>query len=158
MKKHNNDKTSRIILSKLIEKLGTDATEALRQPVQAYVLQKWGDPRIAGANIRWRDVPNEARSIFTRWITKEDLRFFFDVVAKACGDSKFEYRKAFWLAYLEHISFCRPVLRRDAEYLFRYDKNALEYYQDRRPSTLKGGTKDQHAFIIQMGRYTFVEI
>ena len=157
VKKHNNDKTNRIILSKLIEKLGIDASESLRQPVQSYALQEWKDPRIAGGDVHWRDISDEARQIFTRWITEEDLRFFFDVVARACGDSKFEYRKAFWLAYLEHISFCRPVLRRDAEYLFKYDKQALEYYRDRRPATLKGGTKDQHAFIIQMGDYTFIE-
>ena len=157
VKKHNNDKTSRTVLSKLIEKLGIDAPEVSRQSVQSYALQEWQDPRIAGGDVRWRDISDEARQIFTRWITKEDLRFFFDVVAKACGDSKFEYRKAFWLAYLEHISFCRPVLRKDAEYLFRYDEQALEYYQNRRPATLKGGTKDQHAFIIQMYDFTFVE-
>ena len=157
IRKHNNDKTSRTVVSKLIEKLGIEATETLRQPVQSYVLQKWQDPRIAGADVRWRDVSDEARQIFTKWITEEDLRFFFDIVAKACGDPKFEYRKAFWLAYLEHISSCRPVLRQDAEYLFRYDKQALEYYRVRQPPTLKGGTKDQHAFIIQMGDYTFVE-
>ena len=157
VKKHNNDKTSRIVLSKLIEKLGSDATEDLRQPVQSYVLQKWQDPRIAGADVRWRDVSDEARQIFTKWITVEDLRFFFDVVAKACGDPKFEYRKAFWLAYLEHISFCRPVLRKNCEYLFRHDPQALQYYQDRQPAELKGGNRDQHAFIIQMGNYTFFE-
>ena len=157
VKKHDNDKVNRGILSKLIKKLGTDATQALRQPVQSYALQEWQDPRIAGADVRWRDISDEARKIFTQWITKEDLRFFFDVVAKACNDPKFAYRKAFWLAYLEHISFCRPVLRREAEYLFSNDRQALQYYQDRRPATLTGGNKDQHAFIIQMGEFTFVE-
>ena len=81
VKKHNNDKTSRIVLSKLIEKLGVEATEALRQPVQSYVLQNWQDPRITGANVRWRNVSDKARQIFTKWITEEDIRFFFDVVA-----------------------------------------------------------------------------
>ena len=157
VKKHNNDKTSRIVLSKLIEQLGVDVSETLRQPVQSYALQKWQDPRITGADVRWRDISNKARQIFTQWITKEDLRFFFDVVAKACDDQKFAYRKAFWLAYLEHITFCRPVLRKNAEHLFRYDSQALQYYQDRRPATLKGGNKDQHAFIIQMGSHTFIE-
>ena len=155
--KHNNDKTSRTVLSKLIEKLGTDASESLRQPIQSYVLQKWQDPRIAGADVRWRDISDKARQIFTQWITKEDLRFFFDVVAKACDDQKFAYRKAFWLAYLEHITFCRPILRKNAEYLFRNDPQALQYYTDRRPAELKGGNKDQHAFIIQMGSHTFIE-
>ena len=155
--KHNNDKTSRAILSKLIEQLGHNASENLRQPVQSYALRKWQDPRIAGGDIRWRGVSTEARQIFTRWITKEDLRFFFDVVAKACNDHKFAYRKAFWLAYLEHISFCRPILRRDAEYLFINDSQVLKYYQARRPATLTGSGRDQHAFVMQMGNHTFVE-
>ena len=157
VKKHKDDKTIRAVLSKIIEKLGLDASEDLRQPVQSYVLQNWGDPRIAGGDIRWRGVSDEAKQIFTRWITKEDLRFFFDVVAKACNDQKFAYRKAFWLAYLEHISFCRPVLRRDAESLFTNDPQTLQYYRERRPATLTGGNRNQHAFIIQMGNHTFVE-
>ena len=157
VKKHNNDKTSRTVLSKLIEGLGLDASEDLRPPVQSYILREWGDPRITSGEVRWRDISNEAKQIFTTWITKEDLRFFFDVVAKACNDQKFTYRKTFWLAYLEHISFCRPVLRRNAEYLFRNDPQTLQYYRERRPATLTGGNSNQHAFIIQMGNYTFVE-
>ena len=157
VKKQNNNKTSRTVLSKLIEGLGIDASEHLRQPVQYYVLREWGDSRIADGDVRWRGVSDEAKQIFTRWITKEDLRFFFDVVAKACDDNKFAYRKAFWLAYLEHISFCRPVLRQNAEDLFRNDPQTVQYYQDRQPATLRGGGSWHHAFIIQMGDYTFVE-
>lgn len=157
VEKHNNDETSRAVLSKIIEKLGIEASDSVRQPVQSYVLRKWQDPRMTGADVRWRGVSNEARAIFTRWITKEDLRFFFDVVAKACDDEKFEYRKAFWLAYLEHISFCRPVLRQNVERLFRNDRQTLQYYRERRPARLTGGSSNQHAFIIQMGNHTFVE-
>ncbi len=157
VEKHNNDKTSRSVLSKLIEQLGYEAAEHLRQPVQSYVLREWGDPRITGGDVRWRGVSDEAKQVFTRWITKEDLRFFFDVVAKACDDHKFAYRKAFWLAYLEHIAFCRPVLRQNAEDLFRNDPQTLQYYRERQPATLKGGSSWHHAFIIQMGDYTFVE-
>lgn len=157
VEKHNDDATSRAILSKLIEELGHEAAEHVRQPVQSYVLREWQDPRLTGADVRWRGVSNEAKQIFTRWITKEDLRFFFDVVAKSCNDPKFEYRKKFWEAYLEHISFCRPVLRRNAAHLFRNDSQILQYYQERRPATLTGGSSNQHAFIIQMGNYTCVE-
>ena len=157
VEQHNNDKIARSILSKLIEKLGINASEILRQPIQSYVLREWGDPRITGGEVRWRGISDEAKQIFTRWITKEDLRFFFDVVAKACDDNKFAYRKAFWLAYLEHISFCRPVLRQNAEYLFRNDPQTLQYYRERQPATLRGGSSRHHAFIIQMGNHTFVE-
>ena len=157
IEKHKDDKTSRVVLSKLIEQLGHDASEHLRESVQSYVLREWQDPRITGAEVRWRDISDKVKQIFTRWITKEDIQFFFDVVAKACNDYKFAYRKAFWLAYLEHISFCRPVLRRDGEHLFKNNPQALKYSQDRRHAILTGSKLDQHAFIIQMGGYTFVE-
>lgn len=154
---HKDEKNSRAILSKLIEQLGTDASGHLREPVQSYILRTWQDPRITGASVRWRGVSNSARKVFERWITKDDLRFFFDVVAKACNDSKFKYRREFWMSYLEHISFCRPVLRNDVERILGKNPKALQYHQTRRPATLKGGTQDQHAFIIQMRKHTFVE-
>ena len=154
---HRNDTTARSIASRLIETLGPEAPEHVRQPVQSYAFRKWQDPRLEGGDVHWRGVSAEAKEIFTRWITKEDLRFFFDVVAQACNDNRFSYRKAFWLAYLEHISFCRPVLRRDVVYLLRNNPHNLQYYRERRPATLTGGNSSQHAFIIQMGDHTFVE-
>lgn len=154
---HRDNKTNRAILSRTIEKLGIDAPKDLRQPVQSYVFREWQDPRLAVGDVRWSEVSVEARQIFTRWITVEDIRFFFDAVAQACNDPKFEYRKAFWLACLEHISFCRPVLGRNVHRLLRNNPQALEYYRERQPATLTGGTFNQHAFIIQMEDYTFVE-
>ena len=154
---HRDDRTNRAIMSRAIEELGIDAPEDLRQPVQSYVFREWQDPRLTGGDVRWREASDEARQIFTRWITAEDIRFFFDVVAQACNDRQFAYRKAFWLAYFEHISFCRPVLGRNVHRLLRNNPQALEYYRERQPATLTGGTYDQHAFIIQMGDHTFVE-
>ncbi|MDE0297841.1 MAG: EH signature domain-containing protein [Candidatus Poribacteria bacterium] len=158
VKRHGNNNASRAILSGTIEKLGIDASDDLREPVKSYVLEKWKDPRITGNVANWGGVSNEAQQIFTRWITVEDIRFFFDAVANACNDPKFEYRKAFWLEYLERISSCRPVLGRNVHRLLRNNPQALEYYRERQPATLTGGNSDQHAFIIQMGDYTFVEI
>ena len=157
VKMHKDDKTSRAIVSRTIENLGFDAPEDLRQPVRSYVFREWEDPRLASGDVRWLEVSPEAKEIFTKWITEEDLRFFFDVVAQACNDQKFAYRKAFWLAYFEHISFCRPVLRKDVQNLFRNNPQAMQYYHERRPATLTGAAPDQHAFIIQMGDHTFVE-
>lgn len=153
--KHNNDKTCRAVLSKLIEQLESDAPDEIREPLQTYCLREWQDPRIAGAEVRWRGVSDEARRIFAGWITREDLRFFFDVVAQACNDPKFAYRKAFWLAYLERINSCRVVLRANSEYLFKNDRYYRE--QQSRVATLRGGGANQHAFIIQMGNHVFVE-
>ena len=152
---HKDDLTNREILSELIEQLGNDASEQLRQPIQSYALQRWKEPRIAGVN--WKGVSNKAQQIFSRWIIEKDFYFFYDVIAKTVNDPEFEDRKAFWLAYLEHITYCRPILRKDAESLFKHDQQDLEYYRDRRPATLIGGAENQHAFIIEMGGHIFVE-
>lgn len=157
LEKHNNDKTSRSILSILIEKLENKISEHDRAPIQSFVLGEWQDPRIAGADVRWRGVSPEARKIFTKWLTEADLEFFFGIVAKACKDPKFAYRKAFWLAYLEHISFCRPVLHKNVERLIDANPEAIQFYNERRPPTLTEGGPRMHAFIIQIKDYTFVE-
>ena len=102
--KHNNEKTSRAVLPKLIERLEDTAPENLRRPIQDYVFQEWKDPRIAGADMHWRGVSDEAWRIFRRWVMKEDLSFFYDVVAKK------SWRKDFWLQYFGKISSCRIVL------------------------------------------------
>lgn len=157
LERHNNDQTNRSVLSGVIEQLGIDAPENLRQPIQSFVLQEWQDPRIVDADVKWRGVSPEARKIFTKWLTEADLEFFFDIVAKACNDQKFADRKDFWMAYLEHISFCRPVLRENVEKLIQHNPEALQFYRERQPATLTGGISNQHAFIIQIGEYTFVE-
>ena len=157
LERHNNDQTSRSVLSGVIEQLGINAPEDLRQPVQSYVLREWQDPRIVGADVKWHGVSKEARKIFTKWLTEADLEFFFDIVAKACNDQKFAYRKAFWLSYLEHIDSCHPVLRKNVEKLFINDPEARQFYNKRRPAILTGGSANMHAFIIQMRDYTFIE-
>ena len=148
--KHNNEKTSRAVLPKLIKQLGRTAPENLRRPIQDYVFQEWQDPRIAGADMHWRGVSDETWRIFRRWVMKEDLGFFYDVVAKK------SWRKDFWLQYFGKISSCRIVLGRNAASLF----GSNHYYQKQRlnMARLKDGDRDEHAFIIQMGNRTFVEL
>ena len=78
VKKHNNNKTSRTVLSKIIKELGIDADPNLREPAQSYILQAWRDPRVATGAVRWGGVSDEVRQIFTKWITK-DHQSLFDV-------------------------------------------------------------------------------
>ena len=68
---HKDGKTSRAIVSRTIENLGFDAPKDLRKPAQSYVSREWQDPRLTGGDVRWREVSDEARQIFTRWITAE---------------------------------------------------------------------------------------
>ena len=153
VKKHNDEKMICQFLSQLIQKLGVSAEENLRQPMQSYILKNWGDPRTVDVNIRWHGIFNEARNIFRRWIMKEDISFFFDVVVKTRSNRKF-YRKDYWLQYFGKIDSCRIVLSENTRYLFRHD----QYYQQQKYSmaTLKDSKRDQHALIIQMSNHTYI--
>ena len=75
---HRDDRTNRAIVSRTIERLGIDASEDLRQPVQSYVLQRTGqDPRRRWwgcALAPWVSDKAQDKSL-RRWITKEDLRY-----------------------------------------------------------------------------------
>ena len=71
VKMHRDDKTNRAIVSTVIEKLAIDAPKDLRQPVQSYVLRNWGDPRVAGGTVRWRDVSDKALRILRVGLQKK---------------------------------------------------------------------------------------
>ena len=77
VKVHKDDKTNRDVLSRTIEKLGVDAPEDLRHDLQSYILREWRDPRLADWAVRWRDVTNKAREIFTRWDYERRPAFLF---------------------------------------------------------------------------------
>lgn len=146
--RHKDDQTNKDILSELIEQLGNDAFEHLRQPVQSYALQKWQTP---WDTTKWKGISHKALRIFEKWIIKKDFQFFFDGIQK-------KSRKVFWSSYLEYISFSQPIVNIiDAENLFRNNQRNRQYYRDRRFATLKTRTKNQHAFIIGMGDHIFVE-
>ena len=145
------------ITSKIIEVLGMDASEQERVGVQNFALGKWKDPRLPGGNVLWKDISEKARQIFIRWIIQDDLRFFFDVVAKHCKDPKFADRRDFWLSYIENISMCRPILRSNLREELGSDIRVRRYMQHRRPGELRGGNRDQSGFLIRMQDYIFVE-
>lgn len=147
--KHKNRETDRTVLTRLIEQLGANGSEDLRQPIRDYILGEWEDPRSADAPDYWCGVNEETWQIFRRWFMKEDLCFFYDIVAKR---SK---RKDSWLRYFGKISSIRIVLGRNAERLFKNNR----YYQKQKAgmAKLKYGKRNQHALIIQMGHWTFVE-
>ena len=103
--KHNNEETDSLILPKLIVQLGFAASEDLRRPIQDYIIQKWRDPRITDADDQWSGVTDEVWRIFVRWIMKEDLHFFYDVIL-----SKKE-KKDFWMLYAGKISYTPYYIR-----------------------------------------------
>lgn len=108
-----------------------------------------GDPRLPGGATRWRKVSKEAIKVFMKWLVKQDIEFFFDIVDRTSEDPKWHYRRKFWEGYLPHIEQTWVVLGPKARDLAKNSEYSYGY--------LKGGNSGQSVFFIKMGGYVFVE-
>jgi len=70
-----------------------------------------GDPRLPANKAKWLGVRDEARRRFNEWLSRADIKFFFDHAFLQGGDR--QGRKRFWLEYVPRIRRSRPLLCRD---------------------------------------------
>jgi EH_Signature domain len=71
----------------------------LRETIQNYLLEFLGDPRIN--KDAWVRSDEAARSVIIRWLAKATLEQFLKVVDRVAAKHQWDYRKAFWSAYIE---------------------------------------------------------
>jgi len=73
----------------------TPPADDLRYLTENLVLL-YGDPRIQRGGA-WSGVSDEAMTVFMRWLTGENIRFFLDVVSAVEDSHMWEPRRKFWL-------------------------------------------------------------
>lgn len=133
----------------LIPKVGVNISRQMQELLCSFFLKYMGDPRLPGGITRWSQVSEEAGRIFIQWLSSKDIQFFFEVVGHSAGDPKWRYRRKFWESYLSYIKNTWVVLGKRARNLV----TEPEY----RFGELRGASRDQSAFLIEMGNYVFVE-
>lgn len=114
------------------------------------------DPRLPGGRTRWADVAPESVKLFTQWLAREDLTFFFSLVDRTAKDSHWQDRRVFWESYLKHIEMTWVVLGTQARRLV-VGTHLEATLNDRRYGRLSKARHDQSVFLIQMGGHVFVE-
>lgn len=67
-----------------------------------------GDPRLPQQEAPWSHLSQEARQRVVHWLSREDMRFFFDRVLPESKDQ--EERKTFWMRYTPRVLRSRPLL------------------------------------------------
>jgi hypothetical protein len=77
----------------------TDPDQELRQKIQSYLLDNWSDPRIDGG--WWIGTDEAAREVMIRWLAQATLEQFLKVVDRVAAKHQWDYRRAFWNAYIE---------------------------------------------------------
>lgn len=138
-----------------VEMSNSDSKNEYKKTCLSIFYKCLGDPRYGNSQHIWmQQVADEARSIFIRWITENDMQIFFDVIRDTAIDRMWKYREAFWRAYLPYISNSWVLFGSEAEQKVKshgYRKagfGKIRYNGDRKIS----------AFAFQIGEYVFLEI
>jgi len=71
--------------------------ESLRDPIEAFILRHYGDPRTKPRH--WLGVSEKAQSVFKRWLVRLALDQFLDVIDRFALERHWRYRRMFWMAY-----------------------------------------------------------
>lgn len=76
-----------------------DPDPTIRRRIETFLLETLGDPRIDRGN--WLPVEPAAQQVMTRWLAQATLEQFLQVVDRIAQRHQWEYRRAFWGAYVE---------------------------------------------------------
>jgi len=107
----------------------------IQETIHQFLIHHLKDPRIFRQN--WFGVSEKAQSVILRWIVGATLEDFFDLIDEIAKDAHWQYRRAFWQAYLRDISDAWIVLGPKAVY--------------RSKRLIKDGTKPRHGRIVGGG-------
>jgi len=140
------------LLTKSIEN-----TPQLRELLKHSILRdsRLGDPRLPRNANNWLGLSDEARRTFVRWLSADDIEFFFEHVLPAGMDP--HGRKDFWLRYIKSIQMSRPLLC-DEDRL-RLISSAKLRDGDGTPRNFGSidGTPPTSAFLLDFGDLVIVE-
>lgn len=105
-----------------------------------------GDPRLPANRNKWSGIDPKAKAGFIAWLSKEDIKFFFDSVLKGHDPHG---RRNFWLRYVDKMVASRPLLSEVTALSIRGNKD-VKY------GRLSAGT-NRAAFILHFGEIIAVE-
>lgn len=142
-------------LAKLLERYSKTEPIVVHQELCNFAVEHWKNPWLPINQNRWALVSESTRNMVARWLKRELMKSFFELLsADGSNDTR---RLDFWVNYEDQISI-----------YFALGKHAM---QNQEPSfcilrqkmdgiLMKlhgGGSKENNAFIMVIGDYTFVE-
>jgi len=132
---------------------------------QRYLLENliglYGDPRVQRGGA-WTGVPEELMSVILRWLTRENIRFFLDIVSAVEESHMWEPRRKFWLGLHQQG-------RIDAAWVAFSDRARLEAFRRSKASSNRGtlgfgrqtasgsGRANTSLLVLKIGRKIVVE-
>jgi hypothetical protein len=128
-----------------------DPDQEIRRRIQSYLFDTLGDPRVDGG--MWTGTDDDARAVMIRWLAQATLEQFLRVVDRVAAKQQWDYRRAFWNAYIEK----RVVGNAWVAFGTTGTQVATKIANDtgdklmRRFATLGGGSADQAVLLLSIG-------
>jgi hypothetical protein len=125
--------------------------QEIRDRIQSFLLDKLGDPRIDGGS--WIGTDEVARDVMIRWLAQATLEQFLKVVDRVAAKHQWEYRRAFWNAYIEKRAVANAWVAfasAGAEDARRLSKSSGDPLMSRF-GTLGGAGPDQAVLLLRIG-------
>ncbi len=125
-----------------------ETNEIFRQMLVNCLLNdpRLGDPRLQAS--RWSGIAEEAKKRFLRWLSREDIVFFFDHVA---GYDDPHGRRDFWLRYIGSLDQSRPLLT------FNDESRLLAELRRRQAGSFGRINGNDSAFLLDFGKIVAIE-
>jgi hypothetical protein len=71
-------------------------SESVQSHLTESIVGAYGDPRLIHGGV-WAAFPQHLKSVLLRWLTREDMRFFCDVITETQDHHHWPPRRDFWL-------------------------------------------------------------
>jgi EH_Signature domain len=115
----------------------------------------WGNPWLPSNKARWGGVTTEARDMISSWLKRHFIKEFFSKLAQ--GDIGDPRRANFWLQYVDAIDKIEFALGSRARDDRDKDMQLLRNQMRGLTTKLKGGQKNDNAFVMRIGDLVAVE-
>lgn len=159
LEKHHGyrDEAIKLILERYYQCTDKGVNAVLRD----YIIRPdiWKNPKLRNTGIasKWHYVSDNIWRMIFSWVTREHLRMFFEIIAGRHGARKDRFN--FWMQYIDQITFTKLVFGLTTEMQRRNNIEIKKLFdeEDGVYARLKSSNRELDAFIMQIGKYTFVE-
>lgn len=128
-----------------------DPDQEIRTKIQSYLLDTFSDPRIdRGA---WVGTDETARDVMIRWLAQATLEQFLRVVDRVAPKHQWDYRRAFWGAYIKKrmVGNAWVAFGSNGAHVARQIADRTDDKLMRRFAKLGGANADQAVLMLSIG-------
>ncbi len=143
----------KIIESLLLPWINKKPDEEFKNKIIKFLIDNFGDVRIKPQN--WIGVEDAAKKVFKKWLSGAALEQFFEIISEYRGANgeKWEYRRAFWMAYYNNDSIDDVWVVLEKKY-YNEAKNILD---ENIGFGIVSSNENRAAIIIKIGNFIFSE-